>query len=224
MKDFEWLYVLCDPFRPNLDAPKSIMIDDELHALATNGSLLVIVKGTNEFQPFTQIDMVRKFVSLAKAGRRADLASIQAWAGPPSTKDPKDCEKCGSKGQITCTECNGSGEVRCTCPDCEHEHGAECDMCNGYGTMQCPYCKAPGTINVRRGLFCGKWFNRELFARALRKFSDEYVKVYVCQENLAPVHIAGSGWHASIMPLNMDRRIDDAPEWDFPSVRVGDAS
>lgn len=224
MKDFEWLNALCHPVRVNMNTPKSIMIDGDLHALASDGSVLVTVKGENEFPPFESVGVVREFFSLAQAGRSADLASIKAWAGPPSINDQKRCDRCNSKGRITCTQCRGSGEVRCICPDCDHEHEAECDMCDGDGQMKCPSCQPSGPIPVRYGRFCEKWFNRELFARALHRFSDAHVKVYVCQENLAPVHIAGSGWHASIMPLNMDRRIDDAPEWDFPSVRVGDAS
>src|SRR5690625_678095 len=212
----------CDLNEVRYSNPMSLTIDGQPYAVATNGFVLVLVQAENEFVDVskalseTSKESIVTWFNLARSGMPTPLASIKEWAGPSGVKEEEPCTQCDASEKVTCTWCHGRKRTICEC-DCGDQHNATCDQCDGSGKIPCPRCQNPYGQRppVRIGWFLDRSFDRERFTQALFRFNDEIVKIHLQEGHLAPVHISGSDWHVTLMPMRLDdpELYKDAPHW-----------
>jgi hypothetical protein len=138
---------LCSTDRTTISRPFVCHFDDADWLCATNGYLLLAVKGMPpERDGDPGAPKVEKFLTQirdATATKRFSMKRLRSIF-PFVPRNP--CVDCaGGKQPVTCETCNGDGQHKC--PTCHTDH--DCGPCGGTGQREpkdCPTCSGLGVI------------------------------------------------------------------------------
>lgn len=181
-----------DVMRRDMDQPFNFSAESGRWVIATDGRIMVAVKGEVQGWPtVTDPHIFKTVTDLLKreiAGTAIPLSKLKDWAGPPNWPVGKPCTPCAGSGLIECAKCDGTGEgddVRCE--DCDHEHTCACSGCTD-GKMNCKDCDGKGTEGWKLkdipGKLVGVRLNRALLARAIDSLDSETVQVGSAPRNI----------------------------------------
>lgn len=208
-----WLADLCAPDRPTLTRPGIVTIDGESYTVATDGRMLLAVRGEHVTEPHQSAESIAGFFHNRPApSADLSLAGLRAFLGPFAAESAGPCDVCNSTRQVTCPDCRGTGDDECECR-CGHVHDAECDNCGGDGTVKCA-CQGlsgPDPDPFRMG---GVAFDQRLVARLIRHLPDGDVPAAIMPVTSRGGRMSflyGDNWLAIVMPLASEHRA--APEF-----------
>lgn len=233
--EYGWLAELCDGSRAFLAQPFALEWDGEISTIATDGSVLLAVRGQHAAdataEQIDRIGRLRKSLPLSPPRPFSFPAFRQFLGLPDGPTEP--CPSCKGKRRLECGDCEGEGGTDSECEGCGNVHREYCKRCGGSGLQRCPACATPdsdilGNDPVR--LF-GVLFDRRLIVPAIARLSAESVTWQNDEPTQAAI-IRADAWQLVIMPLRDDPdyekyrlapAFDAAPESPEPAEAPADA-
>ena len=191
-----------DECRWTLCKPGSVVVDGEVHSVATDGKIIVIAAGDfleplplpgSDGDRVQELERREKFTQTVEkmttegvrafrvAFGRVDWLAIPAAPVDSLARAVKVCKVCnGSKRVKVCKRCIGVGEMQCGCCG----HWGRCNECDGEGTwpltaenedgVECLHCEGDGefVLAVPLCLWGDVWVDWRRMDNLLRLFGS----------------------------------------------------
>lgn len=226
-QDLSWMekFVYPGDIRPGLSSPFSMSAAGSEWVVATNGKMLVAVKGVREGVAHCPNSYVEEatsgFLGLApKDSVYVPFEELKAFAGQPHWPSEEPCSKCNGEGMSSCSNCRGTGEVEVECEHCLESHDCVCQDCDE-GEVKCLECdgtgKAMGKAPIRPGVICGVLFNLEDISRVFSFLCSERILVGVDNKN--KLVIRSGSWTLISMMVNIQGQ---HPEFKVEAAQVAE--
>ena len=195
--DASWLKTVCEPDNERYSGitkyPWSLEWNEERYTVATNGKLIVAVRGVlpdtpepSEKQRNAMLGHLNRVGTLIGT---SDIESLRAWVGPPQEVK-----------EAACTRCN-DGWVDCPC--CGEADNLECEYCDAGKVLTHPD-RTPGWV-------ADLLIDRTLLAPILPHLSGPCEMLAVRWEDTQSFHkdqnallLVGDGWRVLQMGMFLD--------------------
>lgn len=220
--DISWLNSYLDYFggpsrTPVFEKPFKLILDDQVYAMATNGSSAVLIRADNDFEQLdnhfssSMSSRFKEWFERTLSGMEINFQSLKSFVGEPPWLTKQHCEICNNTRKIPCPHCDGTGIINCICPCCDHEHESDCPDCDGFGEYPCDCDHIYNRPINRPGKIDRFYYNLDLVAATIYHLPGDTCVASFPDLEWEPLILRGSDWLAAVMPIIMSN--SDCPEW-----------